>query len=272
MFEDKSIDPRTCTYRLLASSKLRKQIDRLIRTKKLQFGLINPKSDSVDFYNQFHSASYSNNQNLVNRTSRNSKKKVNDENVHTDEGDKEQSTIIIAKIEQIEVILHRADDEQKQTFTYNDLIELHRLLQHLDPSEHMNVAKEYFYEFLEGNFRVMQLPERRTNLSLDERLRKLRFKAASDEYDSMVHNVAHYVIGNNRIGARFSMSQDFRQIRSTLLAAINAMMVIAATFFFFYVTIHYARPDFDTGKVVLYSFGASMVVAMAELYFLIRII
>ena len=97
MFEDKSIDPRTCTYRLLASSKLSKQIDRLIRTKKLQFGLINPKSDSVDFYNQFHSASYSNNQNLVNRTSRNSKKKVNDENVHTDEGEKEQSTIIIAK-------------------------------------------------------------------------------------------------------------------------------------------------------------------------------
>ncbi|OTF81845.1 hypothetical protein BLA29_002734, partial [Euroglyphus maynei] len=206
---------------------------------------------------------------LVNRTNKNNKEVNDDKDVQENE-DEEQRARIIAKMEQIEVILCRADDERKQTFTYNDLIELHRLLQHLDPSEHMDVAKEYFYEFLESNFRVMQLPERRANLSLDERLRKLRFKAASNEYDSMVNNVAHYV--NNRFGAKISMSQDFRQIRSTLLAAINAMMVIGATFFFFYVTIHYARPDFDTGKVVLYSFGASMIVAMAELYFLIRII
>ena len=271
MFEDKTIDPRACTYRLLASSKLRKQIDRLIRTKRLKFGLINPKSDPIDFYSRLNSTSSNNSENLVNRTDRNSKKEVNENDIHPDE-DEEQRERIIAKMEQIEIILCRADDEQKQTFTYNDLVELHRLLQHLDPSENMELAREYFYEFLENNFRVMQLPERRTNLSLDERLRKLRFKAASDEYDSMVQNVAHYVIGNNRFGAKFSMSQDFRQLRSTLLATINAMMVIAATFFFFYVTIHYTRPDFDTGKVVLYSFGASMVVAMAELYFLIRII
>lgn len=135
----------------------------------------------------------------------------------------------------------------------------------------------YFFEFLEQNFRVARLPEKRKNPELDQRLRSLKVRAAAAEYQSMVSNVAtaRCANGGSQLTGKtpkFSLSQELRNIRSTLLATLNAIMVVVATFAFFYLTVSYARPDYSTANVVLFSFGASMVVAAAELYFLIRII
>lgn len=263
MFEDKTVDPRECTYRLLASSKLRKQIERTIRAKRTEFGLIKPKSNS-------NSASH----NLMNRSKQKCNKNNNeDESItdtdagNTDYFKKMHQKLIISKMDEIEEILNRSDEDQKQTFTYDNLTRLHKLLQSLDDSETMDLAKEYFYVFLESNFRVKSYPEKRSNPALDERLRKLKFKAANNDYNSMISNVAQYAVKKG-----FSVGHEFQNIRSTLLATINALMVIGATFVFFYFVIGYARPDYDIGKIVLYSFSASMIVALAEIYFLIRII
>lgn len=259
MFEDKTVDPRECTYRLLASSKLRKQIERLILAKRKEFGLIKTKSNSS-------------NNSLVNRFQQKCKKNTNENNETTVVSDMDYSkklhqNLIISKMDEIEEILNRSDEDQKQTFTYDNLTRLHKLLQSLDDSETMDLAKEYFYVFLETNFRVMNYPEKRSNPALDERLRKLKFKAANNDYNSMVSNVTQYIAGKD-----FTLGREFQNIRSTLLATINALMVIGATFVFFYFVIGYARPDYDIGKIVLYSFSASMIVALAEIYFLIRII
>lgn len=266
MFEDKDTDPRECLYRWKPSSKLRNQIDRLLRAKKAETGAGGQGRDSE------HQGATGGGP--VNRKKG---KKAGAKPPPAATGSKHEALFdpaesrkqaLVAAITEVEGILSTDDDGH---FTYEQLSRLHQLLQRLDADRY---GAAYFFEFLETNFRLARLPETRQNPELDQRLRSLKLKAAAAEYQSMVANVATARCANGHTGKtpQFSLSQELRNIRSTLLATLNAIMVVVATFAFFYLAISYARPDYTTANVVLFSFGASMVVAAAELYFLIRII
>lgn len=292
-FENKEVDPRDCSYR--ANIKIRKQIEKAIRADKIKYGLIpsrraedeastgKPSSTKATVKNRF-------------KKSETTKKDVLEENKENNKEEEEEDLLkadfgkerMIAFLEQLEELMFQ-EDEHKQAFSYDDLVKMHQLLQYLEEDAEKDGAEkkastkgspassfrsQYFFQFMEDNFKVIQ-PEKRKNAELDERLRKLKYKAASSDYDAMTANISRAFRssgGKSGSGATGDFSQELRNIRSTLIATANAFMVIVATFAFFYIAFGYARPDTTTASKVLFSFSASMVVAVAEVYFLIRII
>ena len=188
---------------------------------------------------------------------------------------------MISLVEQLESILLK--EEEKQTFTYDTLVKMHQLLQYLeeenddDDSDKKDSAKKNKTPATKSIFRII-LPEKRKNIELNERLQKLKYQAANRDYNSMTANILGRAIGgsgsndasNGKNG--YSLSQEMRNIRATLLATFNAFMVVVASFLFFYFALTFARPNDTIANRVLFSFSATMVVAIAEVYFLIRII
>ena len=261
MTDNVDVDPRECLYRTKPKSAIRRQMEKLIQSKKKK--LI------------FFSKNEANNGSVVNRfrkpneTLEHSKMALDDKN---DEDDLFTPKQLLDYIERMENILSLSDDEQKQSFTYQNLVDLHRYMQYLDDK----YRDKFFYEFLD-QFRVVQFPKRRGNESLDQRIRRLKTEAAAVEYNSMIANVSHCINGQaKKSGSKhktpYSFREDIRMIRSTILATINAFMVIVATFFFIYYAIGYIRTDITTEHQVLFSFVSAMVVAIAEIYFLLRIV
>ena len=290
-FENKEIDPRDCQYK--ANPKIRKQIEQVIRANKIKYGLIGGKQPTDDY-----AIRKSQTKSLVkNRFNKSATKKddllddSNKENL-ADDNDELQNGFsnekIVTFIEQLDLLMS-LEDEKKQPFGYQDLVKMHQLLQYLEDEEDKDVdnkmkkdsttksfRSQYFFQFMEDHFRVIQ-PEKRKNAVLDERIRKLKYQAASKDYDTMTANVSRVFRGSGPVksgsaNSSFTLSQELRNVRSTLIATGNAFMVIFATFAFFYIAFGYARPDATTANRVLFSFSASMVVAVAEIYFLIRII
>lgn len=278
-FENKEIDPRDCQYR--ANSKIRKQIEQVIRANKVKYGLFGGKGAQEDDYR---------NSSTVKNRFKSSKKDKSSENKENQDKDadllggafgKEQLVIFVEKLEAL--MLH--EDDHKEAFTYDDLVKIHQLLQYMeaDPYDATQEEKkskkvtptfrnQFFFQFMEDNFKVIQ-PEKRKNAVLDERIRKLKYQAARKDYDTMSSSVSRAFLGGSKGGkSGISVSQELRNIRSTLIATANAFMVIVATFAFFYIALSYVRPDATIANRVLFSFSASMVVAAAEVYFLIRII
>lgn len=277
-FENKEIDPRDCQYR--ANSKIRKQIEQVIRANKIKYGLFGEKADddyrkSSTVKNRFKSTK-------KDKSSENKENQDKDTDLLGGSFTKEQ---MVAFVEKLEALMSHEDDH-KEAFSYDDLVKLHQLLQYMedDPDEAIQEEKkskkvaptfrnQFFFQFMEDNFKVIQ-PEKRKNAVLDERIRKLKYQAARKDYDTMTSSVSRAFLGGGKSGKSndTSISQELRNIRSTLIATANAFMVIVATFAFFYIALSYVRPDATIANRVLFSFSASMVVAVAEVYFLIRII
>lgn len=288
-FENKEVDPRDCSYR--ANIKIRKQIEKAIRADKIKYGLIPSRRAEDEAATGKTSATKVKNRFKKSEATKKDVMEENKENNTEEEGflkadfGKER---MIAFLEQLEKLMFQ-EDEHKQAFSYDDLVKMHQLLQYLEEDAEKEGAEkeasskgspassfrsQYFFQFMEDNFKVIQ-PEKRKNAELDERLRKLKYRAASSDYDAMTANISRAFRGSggkSGSGASGDFSQDLRNIRSTLIATANAFMVIVATFAFFYIAFGYARPDTTTASKVLFSFSASMVVAVAEVYFLIRII
>lgn len=245
------VDPRDCLYRPKVQST-RKQIEKLIKLKRSQWEpKVNHTSDGGGV--------------VVNRFERTLKQLQTSESTREDNGDLFPPKMQLEFAEKLETILAKSDNEQKQSFTHENLVEIHRYMQYLDEK----YRGQFFFEFLD-QFRIVQYPKKRGNESLDQRIRRLKYEAANKEYESMMANISPGLIGKQK--SKYSYTGDFRAIRSTLIATANALMVIGATFLFFYFAVGLIRTDISTENQVLISFIAAMIVAIAELYFLLRIV
>lgn len=264
MFENEELDPRDCLYRL--QPKLRKQITQIIMDNKLELEPSSLDEQSLPESSKQLPSS------VVNRMKK--ELKLDD--------DESKSKESVAKPTQLHRYLteldklFNVDEDKKQCYSYEDLSRMHQLLQYIDPDGFCN---QFFYQFLEDHCRVVRLPEKRKNVELDARIRHLKYRAANNEYNSMTSNVAKIIKNGNKnranansISSKFSLSEDMKAVRSSLMAIVNAFMVIVATFAFVYVGLGFMDSNYDMAKRVLYSFLASMMVAVAEVYFLIRII
>lgn len=177
------------------------------------------------------------------------------------------------------------DEANKNTLTYDSLVELHKYISRAD--------KEYvdpFYLFLE-DCKCIE-PKARDNKQLDARLRKLRLQSSQAMYDKMTASVDRiserkveqmidqvrspsniYSNSNddNNLGGQ-DQSSEFKKLNGPLTAVINSFLIFICTFIFFYKALEYALPQPNITAQVLFGLGGSSVVAIAELYFLARVI
>ncbi|XP_022643345.1 uncharacterized protein LOC111242792 [Varroa destructor] len=82
------------------------------------------------------------------------------------------------------------------------------------------------------------------------------------------------VAGIERISQKGGNSDDgpegWRQLRRQYIAMINTLVTIGGTFVFFYKAVEYSLPEPNIPAQVLVAILASLVVAVSELYFLLR--
>ncbi|CAG2104690.1 unnamed protein product [Medioppia subpectinata] len=157
------------------------------------------------------------------------------------------------------------EDENKQQLSYDSLTEIHKCLQRIDTNYEL-----YFYQLLD-ECRVV-LPQSRKNKELEDRLAELNCKQSNREYNSMTSSVS---VGSNpakQSAESVSFGAEFRQMRPTLIATANAFLTIGGTFFFCYKAVEYSLPEPNISSQILSGLFGALVVAMAEIYFLVRII
>ncbi|CAG2104692.1 unnamed protein product [Medioppia subpectinata] len=110
------------------------------------------------------------------------------------------------------------------------------------------------------------------NKELEDRLAELNCKQSNRDYNSMTSSVS---VGPNpakQSAESVSLGAEFRQMRPTLIATANAFLTIGGTFFFCYKAVEYSLPEPNISSQILSGLFGAMVVAVAEIYFLVRII
>lgn len=157
--------------------------------------------------------------------------------------------------------LFEEDESSKQLLSYDQVSQVHKLLQRLDSSYFL-----YFFEFLD-ECRVF-VPEERSNKELEARLKQLQLESSKKAYECMTGSV---LVNTKSKSTLSSLGSDIKSIRKSLIAIFNSALVVAGTFVFVYKAVEYSRPEPDVTLQVFSALIASIVVAMAELYFLAKI-
>ncbi|XP_054168143.1 uncharacterized protein LOC128965464 [Oppia nitens] len=156
------------------------------------------------------------------------------------------------------------EDDNKQLITYDTLSSIHKYLQRIDSNYDL-----FFYQFLD-ECKVI-LPQSRKNKELEERLIELNCKQSVKDYKSMTTSMGG-ISSDKESASSFSLGYEFRQMRPTLIAVFNAFLTIGGTFIFVYKAVEYSLPEPHISTQVLSGLFGAMIVAVAEMYFLVRII
>lgn len=171
------------------------------------------------------------------------------------------------------------EEANKNTLTYDSLVDLHKYISRAD--------REYiepFYQFCEKCKCIK--PKPRENKQLEERLRLLRLKDSHATYNNMTASVDRLVENKlemsldsskkvystvNNADSQGEMS-EFKKLNGPLVAVFNSFLVFICTFIFCYKALEYSLPKPNITGQVLFGLGGSIIVAIAELYFLFRVI
>jgi hypothetical protein len=150
----------------------------------------------------------------------------------------------------------------KELFDYDTLSEIHKRLQRLDSSYDL-----FFYQFLD-EFKAV-VPKRKENRELEQRLQKLKHDASSRTYGDMTSSIntnKHSLVSEVQ-----SMKSDMQQLKPVLITVLNSVLVVGGTFLFVFKAVEYASSEPNISVQILSSILASSIVALAELYFLMKI-
>ncbi|XP_064486822.1 uncharacterized protein LOC135399073 [Ornithodoros turicata] len=109
-------------------------------------------------------------------------------------------------------------------------------------------------------------PER--NQVLEARIQRLKAQQMHQEYNQMVSNIDQ----SKRSFLAPEVASDFRDVKKQCLAVVNLLVTIGGTFAFFYKAVEYSLPQPHIPAQVLSGLFASLLVAVAELYFLVKVI
>ncbi|XP_015909374.1 transmembrane protein 199 [Parasteatoda tepidariorum] len=99
---------------------------------------------------------------------------------------------------------------------------------------------------------------------LEERITRLKAEQSNAEYNSMVRNLSKPQRNN------VSFRDDIRSVTSQIAAIVNFMFAVVGSFFFAYKAVEYALPEPNIPAQVMMGIITSTVVALADLYFLLR--
>lgn len=192
--------------------------------------------------------------------------------IKSDDVEEEHKSILIDLLDR--------EEANKNTLTYDSLVNLHKYIGRAD--------KEYiepFYMFCDKCKCIK--PKPRENKQLEERLRMLRLKDSQSTYDSMTASVDRLVENkleksldssknfysntDNNTDSQGEMS-EFKKLNGPLVAVFNSFLVFICTFIFCYKALEYSLERPNITAQVLFGLGGSTIVAIAELYFLFRVI
>ncbi|GFU03735.1 transmembrane protein [Nephila pilipes] len=104
------------------------------------------------------------------------------------------------------------------------------------------------------------------NAELEERISKLRAEQANKEYKSMTQNLLP------QEKTIESFREDIKSVTSQIIAVINFVLTVGGSFCFVYKAVEYALPQENIPAQALMAVLASTVVALADLYFLMKTI
>ncbi|XP_065281132.2 transmembrane protein 199 [Dermacentor albipictus] len=131
-------------------------------------------------------------------------------------------------------------------------------------------APVYLHKLLEGSELCLPSPVTPPrNPELEARVQKLKAQQLNRDYDRMTSDVD---VCRARSSLFTKVGAEVRQVKQQSWALVNLLVTVAGTFAFFYKAVEYSLPDPHIPLQVLVALIASIVVAVAELYFLIRVI
>lgn len=181
-------------------------------------------------------------------------------------------------------LLMDEDECNKNTLTYESLVTLHKYIQRADRS-----YMDPFYVFAETCKRIE--PKPRDNEQLEKRLQQLRFRESHAIYEGMTSSVDRLV--ENKILAKADAADsrqaiqlstgssvecpkstltEVRELYGSAIAVFNSFLVFLCTFLMSYKALEYALPVPNIIAQTSFGLFCSLVVAVAELYFLMRVV
>jgi len=80
----------------------------------------------------------------------------------------------------------------------------------------------------------------------------------------------HFTKSNETVG--LDMASEVRQMRPTLIALLNSVLVVGGTFVFVFKAVEYSLSSPDIVLQVMAALICALVVALAEVYFIAKII
>ncbi|XP_015792299.1 transmembrane protein 199-like [Tetranychus urticae] len=154
------------------------------------------------------------------------------------------------------------EEGDKQMVSYDDLSEIHKCLLKLDTSYDL-----FFYQLLEETNVIIPISNKKPELQA--RLIKLKCEAAAKEYKKMTDGVC--LVASNSKENKKNISSEVKEIKSLITALINGVLVVLCSFYFIYKVVEYSLPKQDIPFQIIVALAASTVIAIAELYFFIRV-
>ncbi|KAH6923167.1 hypothetical protein HPB50_024590 [Hyalomma asiaticum] len=131
-------------------------------------------------------------------------------------------------------------------------------------------APVYLHKLLEGSELCLPSPVTPPrNPELEARVQKLKAQQLNRDYDRMTSDVD---VCRARSSPFSKAGEEVRQVKQQSWAVVNLLVTVGGTFAFFYKAVEYSLPDPHIPLQVLVALIASIAVAIAELYFLIRVI
>jgi len=131
-------------------------------------------------------------------------------------------------------------------------------------------GKHYLHEMVKGC--VIELPSPSPpparSPELENRLKRLRKEQEQRQYDKMVKNVAYA----SQAHSDESFAAEMKVVNSQLLEVMGFAISLFAAFMFGFVGINYMIGPLDMGVRFLLGVVIALIVAVAELYFLARIL
>lgn len=181
----------------------------------------------------------------------------------------ESSKVIEATKKVIEEIM-KTEESNKNTLNYESLVKLHKYLQRADPE-----YSDPFYKFSSACKCIE--PKARENEKLDERLKELRLKSSQAMYDKMTSAVDRQVAKkleqlNLNSPNEGTTVTEFKNLYGSVIAVFNSFLVYICTFIFCYKALEYSMVEPNVTLQVAFGFAGSLVVAIAEVYFLLRVV
>lgn len=208
-----------------------------------------------------------------------------EDSISNDDTDEQVKTTLIG--------LMNEDEVNKNTLTYDSLVKLHQYIQRAD----QDYSQMPFYKFSELCKCIK--PQARENKQLDDRLKLLRLKSSQAIYDQMIStvdkriedklnrmadgemskskldgdgNLSTFNIYSNNNSNNQSRASEFKRLNGSVVAVFNSFLVFICTFVFCYKALEYSLPQPNIIAQTLFGIGGSTIVAIAELYFLIRVV
>ncbi|XP_038058669.1 transmembrane protein 199-like [Patiria miniata] len=155
---------------------------------------------------------------------------------------------------------NKENPEETPSIPFSTIRKLHKYL------ESDGKPGMYLHQLMEGSEVFFPpLPQPKRNPELVARLERLRAEQANREYQQMTKSVSNNIAGNSPIG---NVGQELKSVQGQLMNVFNVFLTIVGAFVFGFMAMYYAGQSLTAR--VLCGLAVALVVATADLYFLIK--